>query len=271
MNREKPEIILEKFIKGPFGESYVGTPVYKVLYRKKSKYQEILIGETPFGKGLFLDNILQLAEYDEKVFHKALVLPSIKKSFKKILILGGGDGGTAREIRRALPEAEITVVDIDIEVTKAVIKYIPSVPNGVFDDPRTKLINTDAFKYVEETSEKFDYIIGDLTDLREEGMEGSQVNRLYTTKFLNQLKNILSDDGRIVYHLEVYPVSHDIIGRFVENVKQVYRHYKMYITYIPSFGGFWSYMVMAKKPFRLKRKIEGLIYPREIMVIKDIF
>ncbi len=270
MNEGKPEIIMEKFIKGPFGESYVATPINKVIYRKKSKYQEILIAETPFGKSLFLDNILQLTEYDEKTFHKALVLPGLKKTFRKILILGGGDGGTAREIRNALPRAEITVVDIDREVTEAVVKFLPSVPDKIFEDPRTTLINADAFKYVEDTNEKYDYIIGDLTDLREEGMEGSQVNRLYTPSFLNQLRNIMSEDGRIVYHLEIYPVSHDIIRKFIRNVKQVFIHYKMYVTYIPSFGGFWSYMIMSKKPFRIKRKIEGLIYPEKIMIVNDL-
>ena len=270
MNEYKPDIIMEKFVKGLYGESYIATPILKTIYSKKSRYQEILIAETPFGKALFLDRVLQLTEYDEETFHRALVLPGLKKAYRKILILGGGDGGTARELRRALPKAEITIVDIDREVTEAVSKYLPFVPKGVFEDPKTKLINMDAFEYIERTKEKFDYIIGDLTDLREEGVEGSQVNRLYTIEALSRLRELLTDDGRVVYHLELYPAAYNLIKKFIENVKEAFNNHRLYATYIPSFGGFWCYIIMSNKPFRIKRKIGGLLYPDKILVIKNI-
>ncbi len=250
------QYIMEKFVKAPNGYNYVYTPILEELARVRSEYQEILVARTPFGRTLILDGIIQLTEYDEKLYHEALVKPGYKKSYRKILILGGGDGGAAREAINISPSIEVTIVDIDPLVTKIVSKYIPEVPAGVFNKPNVKLVNTDAWKYVEETDERYGYILVDLTDVRE---EENQVNRFYRSVFMEKLKRLIPDEGRIVYFLGLYPIDKDIISRFLVEADKIFRYRRIYGRYIPSFGGIWTYIVLSNKPIRLNR-LDGLIY-----------
>ncbi len=247
--------IIEKFVKGPYGYSYVATPIIEEIIKIKSNYQEIKVVKTPFGKTLVLDGIIQLTEYDEQLYHEALVKPSYKKTFRNILILGGGDGGAARELIKINPDTHITIVDIDPMVTEIIEKYLPEVPKGIFTRKNVKLINSDAWKYVENTHEKYHYILVDLTDIRE---EDNQVNRFYQKKFMNLLSKILKKDGRIVYFLGLYPVDINIIEKFLKDAEMAYKHYKIYGRYIPSFGGIWTYITLSNKPIKLKR-VNGVI------------
>jgi len=247
--------IKEKFVKGPYGTNYVYTPVLEEIYREKSKYQDIWIVKTPFGRTLVLDGIIQLTEFDEKLYHEALVKPAYKKKYRNILILGGGDGGAAREATNLRKNIKITIVDIDPKVTEAILKYIPEVPNNVFEKKNVNLINTDAWEFVEKQKEKYDYILVDLTDVREEEY---QVNRFYKNEFIKKLKKIANEDARILYFLGLYPIDKDIILRFIDENKTLFKHYKVYGMYVPSFGGIWTYIVLSDKPIRLN-KIKGLI------------
>ena len=265
MNRRK--FILEKFIKGMEDSNYIATPIKRILYHKRSRYQDIMIAETPFGKTLFLDDILQLTEYDEEIYHRALIVPSFKKKYRNALILGGGDGGAAREIVRLKSTIIIKVIDIDSEVTSAIERYIPKIPNGVFERENVQLINMDAFKYIDDTEEKFDFIVGDLTDLREEDYVGNQVNRLYTEEFLESLKIRLNSRGRIVYHLELYPCSYKLINRFLDTAKKVFRYLRSYYIYIPSFGGLWTFIVLSDDPIRLNREFHSKSFDKKFRVI----
>lgn len=241
--------IKEKFVKGPSGHSYVYTPILEEIYRCKSDYQDIWVVKTPFGKTLVLDGVIQLTEYDEKLYHEALVFPAYKRSYKQVLILGGGDGGAARELSKLSDKISVTIVDIDPLVTEVVKKYIPEVPEGVFDRGNIKLVNMDAWMFIEETERKYDYILVDLTDCREEEY---QVNRFYKKEFMSKLNGILNADGRIIYFLGLYPVDKDIINKFMDEAKAIFKYYKVYGRYIPSFGGIWTYIVLSNRPIRLK-------------------
>ena len=265
MNEIK-DYILEELVSG---RNYITTPINKILYKGKSEYQEILIAETPFGKTLFLDNILQFSEYDEEYYHKGVVIPAYLKKFRKILVLGGGDGGVARELLNLNNNLDITVVDIDPEVTRVVEKYVPNVINKVFEKKNVKLLNMDAFKFVEEDENKYHYIINDLTDLREYDKPGSQVNRFYENNFLKILKNKLYKDGRIVYHLEIYPHQVESIRKFVSEAMKIFRRAVTYCIYIPSFGGLWTFAVMTdSNNLRLKKRIYIRSIDSYINVIK---
>jgi len=230
-------------------------PIKKILYHGKSDFQDILVADSSFGKILVLDGVLQLSTYDEEIYHKALTLPAVKRTFRKILILGGGDGGAARELLNAHPYVKIDVVDIDPEVTKVVRKYIPEVENNVFDSHNVTLINEDAFKYVENVPYDYDYIIGDLTDLRYEDEAGNQVNRLYMENFLLKLKKILSEDGIITYHLGGYNLDRPLINQAFKIFSKIFKYTRLYGVFIPSFLDLWCFISVSNRKFKLNKRI----------------
>ena len=132
------------------------------ILRKKSKYQQIDIFENElFGRMLFLDRELQIASADAVVYDKAIIDPLAKKKIKKALILGGGDGGTLRELLLHNP-ANVTVVDIDEDVIKAAKEFLKPICEGAFDDKRVDIVIQDANTFLDE-DHAFDAIVYDLT------------------------------------------------------------------------------------------------------------
>lgn len=238
---------------------YVAYPIKKIIYEGSSDYQYIIVADTPLGKVLILDGVLQLSLTDEEIFHKGLVLPALSRNYKDVLILGGGDGGAAREVKKALPNSKITIVDIDPEVTRVVKQYLPEVPGGIFNDKNVKLVNMDAYDYVMKTEKKYDYIIGDLTDIREEEEVGSEVNRLYKDEFLRNLRRILKPDGAIVYHVTGIIFGAKYFGEFWDTCKKVFKYTIGYAIYIPTFIDIWGYIAMANKPIKLDKTAMKLV------------
>ncbi|MDD5162755.1 MAG: adenosylmethionine decarboxylase [Candidatus ainarchaeum sp.] len=138
--------------------------VKKKLFSKKSKHQQIdIIENNAFGRMLFLDNDLQIAERGFANYNKALISPLIKAKNKlsKILILGGGDGALAAELLKHNPK-KVTIVDIDEEVINASKKILQKINKNCFNDQRVKIIIDDACRFLEK-EHSFDAIICDLT------------------------------------------------------------------------------------------------------------
>ncbi len=243
------------------GDGYIEIryPLRKVLYRGRSEYQEIVIAESDLGKMLILDGVLQFTTYDEEIYHETLTLTTFKEGFRRVLILGGGDGGAAKALKNKYPMISIDIVDIDPEVTYKVLKYIPEVPGKVFEMEGVKLINMDAHQYVRRCKVKYDYIIGDLTDIRFEGEAGSQVNRLYTSEYISELKEILTNHGVITYHIGGYNIDKKFILDVYNIFKEVFKYVKVYAVYIPSFIDLWTFISGSDGEFML-RSLRHKIY-----------
>jgi spermidine synthase len=138
----------------------------KEIYSGKSAYQSIEIFETKgYGKILALDGMVQISTRHEFVYHEMLVHPAAMSHSdpKKVLIIGGGDGGSLREIAKH-PVEQILLVDIDNDVIEVSKKYLPSVSQGAFDDPRVTIINDDALSVIKNYPNTFDLIVSDVTD-----------------------------------------------------------------------------------------------------------
>jgi len=143
-----------------------GFQIEKEIYSGKSKFQKIEIFQNrEFGKVLVLDDLVQLSTKDEFVYHEMLVHPAFiyHKNPKKILIIGGGDGGALREVLK-YPVKEVFLVDIDKKVIEVSKKYLLSVSKGAFLDKRLKIFIEDALKFIKKYKTFFDIIIEDLTD-----------------------------------------------------------------------------------------------------------
>jgi spermidine synthase len=216
------------------------------IYHGKTPFQEASLVELEaFGKTLFLDGKIQSSQIDEAVYHEALVHPAMvtHPNPKRVLIMGGGEGATLREVLR-YPVERAVMVDIDEQLVKLCEAYMPEWHRGAFYDERAYLVFTDARAYIENSKETFDVIISDLT----EPIEGGLSVMLFTEEFYRKVYERLSEDGILV----VQSASADIYySEFVANVyttlKQVFPIVKVYHAYITSFQLDWAFTFASKK------------------------
>ena len=169
--------------------------VSKVLFSEKTEFQDMVIFENPkFGRVLVLDGVIQTTEKDEFIYHEMMVHTPLlaNGAAKRVLIIGGGDGGCLREALRHPGVEKVTMVEIDPTVVDLSREYLPKHSEGAFDDPRTDLVIADGLKYVAESDEKFDVIIVDSTDPIGPG------EVLFTDAFYRDCKARLTDNGVMV-------------------------------------------------------------------------
>lgn len=216
--------------------------VKQILHQEKSPYQFIeVIDTTQFGKMLFLDKTVMLSEADEFAYHEMLVHPAmvVHPDPKKILIIGGGDGGTIREILK-YEVNEIILVDIDKRVIEVCRQYFPDMSKG-FDDPRVKVRNEDGAQYVKKEAGKFDIIFIDSTDPIGPGA------RLVENEFLKDGVNLLTPQGIWVAQTESPFYNQDFIKQYTNDLKSFLPIVNLYLTDVPTYGGVWCYTYASHK------------------------
>ena len=166
----------------------------KIVYEEQTKYQKIVITKWKDYHWLYLNNSVQFSTYDESMYHEPLVhVPlNLAGSRKSVLILGGGDGCAAREVLKYKEVEDITLVDIDKAITDLAQgnEILLDVNNGSLNNKKVKIINKDAFNFLEESRQLFDVIIADFPDPR-----NSDISRLYSVEFYSIVRKHLSKDG----------------------------------------------------------------------------
>ena len=165
-----------------------------VLYRGRTAFQDVLIFENRlFGKVLVLDGIIQLTERDNHIYHEMIAhVPLMAHGpAERVLIIGGGDGGTLREVLRH-PVAEVVLVEIDGDVVELSQRLLPEVSDGAFSDPRVTVIVGDGSRYVDEAGTNFDVIIVDSTDPSGPG------ELLFSKDFYRRCRDLLRPGGILV-------------------------------------------------------------------------
>ena len=141
--------------------------VDEVFFEHRTDHQHLLIfRNSRFGRVMTLDGVLQTTERDEFIYHEMLAHTPILAHGKarRVLIVGGGDGGMLREVCRHQSVEHITQVDIDASVVEMSKQHLPKHSQGAYDDPRLELVIADGMRYVREASDTFDVIISDSTD-----------------------------------------------------------------------------------------------------------
>ncbi len=211
----------------------------KILFEGKSKYQDVKIFENPiFGKVLTLDNIVQTTQNDEFIYHEMLAhVPILSHgNVKKVLIIGGGDGGMLREVVRHSSIEKAVMVEIDGLVVDKCAEFMPTLSNGAYEDKRAEIIIGDGIEYVKNTKEKFDIIICDSTDPIGPGIV------LFTKEFYSYCKNALNPDGIIVTQNGIPFSQKDELKTTYLNRKEFFEENKYYIAAVPSYiGGFMAF------------------------------
>jgi len=236
----------------------------KTIYSAKTKYQYMDIIETKIlGKMLILDGKVQSSEFDEYIYHESLVHPVMitHPNPEKVLVLGGGEGATTREVLRYRSVKKVVWVDLDREVVEACRKYLPEWNEGVFDDPRVELIIGDGRKFLKETKEKFDVIIIDLVD----PFEGGPALLLYTKEFYEYTFKALTDEGLFVTQATSTSYTPNIFASIYATIKSVFPIVSGYHAFIPAFQSMWGFIIGSKvyDPSKLSEEdIDSLLRKR---------
>jgi spermidine synthase len=216
------------------------------LYDQQSDFQKVEIYQTQaYGNMLTLDGMVMTSEKDEYVYHEMIThIPTLTHANpKRALVIGGGDGGTVRELLKHDTYDEVVMVEIDEKVIEASREFLPSIASAL-DHPKLNLIVDDGIKYVNAAEEgSFDIVIVDSTD------PIGPAEGLFTSEFYKEVHRILTADGIMVTQSEsprfnqkvfkeIYGVYRSIFG---EN--QVY----CYLAYIPTYPtGMWSFSYSSK-------------------------
>ncbi|WP_054695822.1 polyamine aminopropyltransferase [Syntrophomonas palmitatica] len=218
--------------------------VKKVLHHETTPYQELVILETEeWGKVLVLDGAFQVTEKDEFIYHEMIVhvVMNSHPNPAKVLIIGGGDGGTLRELCRHQRLKSVDMVEIDERVVANCRQYLPSIASA-FADSRLKLYFADGIEFVKNTAEKYDVVIVDSSDPVGPAVE------LFGTAFYNNLDAILHDDGMVVVQSESPLYYTEAFKNTYNNLKSVFPLVKVYLADIPTYvSGPWSFTVGSKK------------------------
>ncbi|NPA12530.1 MAG: polyamine aminopropyltransferase [Aquificae bacterium] len=210
--------------------------------RVKSPYQEIVILDTvEFGKMLVLDGLVQTTERDEFIYHEMLAHPPmvLHKNPERVLVIGGGDGGTVREILQHPSVKEVHLCEIDEMVIQVSREYLPSISSQL-DNPKVKIFIQDGSKFLEERQNYYDVIIMDSSD----PVGASQV--LFSSEFYTKVKNSLREGGIMVAQTESPILQEEYFKNAYREISKVFKNVGVYLAYIPTYpSGMWSFTVAS--------------------------
>jgi spermidine synthase len=230
--------VIELFDEGLHSGVNLALKVDKVLYRQKTDLQDLMIFEnSQFGRVMSLDGAVQTTEKDEFIYHEMFVhVPLLAHgAVRRVLIIGGGDGGAARQVMKH-QNVKVTLVDIDRTVIELSQQYMPTVSGGAFDDPRLKLVIADGCEFVRQSEEVWDVIIIDSTDPHGPG------EVLYTQEFYKDCKSCLVAGGIIVTQNGVPFVQESELRTSYDRLKTLFMDVGFYLAAIPSYvGGVMAY------------------------------
>lgn len=215
-----------------------------VLYSGASKYQRIeVVVFKDLGKALVLDGKVQSSLFDEFVYHESLVHPAMVThgSPRRVLIIGGGEGATAREVLKWRSVEEVRMVDIDEEVVNVTKRYLPEMWGDALNDPRLRVIIDDGRKYLGSVNDKFDVIIVDATD----PLEGGPSYLLYTVEFYRLAKSRLNDGGVLVTQATNMAYAVRVLATIKKTLEQVFKYVRVYQTYMYSYDAPWGFAIAS--------------------------
>jgi spermidine synthase len=226
--RDKSQVLCEYMPE--LNSSYQMITEGEPIVVKQSEFQKILIAKHKWwGDMLWIDDIPNCAVRDEFTYHEMLVqVPMmIQAAPKRVLIIGGGDGCSAREVLRHKGLEKVVMVDIDGDVVSLCKKHLPSMNNGAFDDPRLELIIGDGIEYVAKAADgSFDVIIVDSTD----AIPDTVGEVLFTEKFYKNCNRILSANGVLsTQQLMPMKITQDIYRRSLQNLQSAFDQDRTFI------------------------------------------
>ena len=217
--------------------------VREVIHEGSTPYQRVQVLDTyPFGRMLVLDGKTQSSEADEWVYHEALVQPVMvaHDAPRRVMVAGGGEGATIREVLRHPSVEEVVMVDLDREVVDLCRRHLPRHHQGAFDDPRLSLLHEDALAYLEARRSPFDVVIIDVPD----PLEGGPAYLLYTVEFYELVRSRLAPGGLMT--AQAGPAGQtnvqEVFTSIAQTMARVLDRVSGSRVLVPSFGTMWGFV-----------------------------
>jgi spermidine synthase len=213
----------------------------EIILTRSSPYQRIVLTRWADDVRLFLNGHLQFSSRDEYRYHEALVHPALAghPAPARVLVLGGGDGLAVREILRYPGVRSITLVDLDAEMTRlfAHNELLRDLNGGALDDPRVRVVNADAFIWLQDTRETFDVAVVDFPD-----PHNFSLGKLYSRSFYRLLRARLAPDGVAVVQATSPMFARRSFWCVAATIRSAGLQARPYHVYVPSFGE-WGFVL----------------------------
>ena len=221
------------------GSMRLGLRVEKALCSRKSPYQKVEVIETAaLGRVLVIDGVFMTSEYDEFLYHEMLVHPAMVTAprIERVLVIGGGDGGTVREVLRHAEVETCVMIEIDRLVVEVSKTYLPDIGTA-WNDPRLDLRFIDGIEYVQTSGDpKYDVILIDGTDPVGPGAV------LFDDSFYRGCKRMLEPDGVMALQSASPLLMMDVFAETQRKLRAVFEEVHPYLGPVPLYGtGTWSW------------------------------
>jgi spermidine synthase len=217
----------------------------EVILARNTRYQRIVLTRWKDDLRLFLNSHLQFSSRDEYRYHEALVHPGLASvpGARRVLVLGGGDGLAVREILRYQDVESITLVDLDPEMTTLFTSHpvLSRLNGGSLRAPKVRVVNADAFPWLERHGEQYDFIVVDFPD-----PTNYSLGKLYTTAFYRLLAKHLSASGFTAIQSTSPLFARQSYWCIVETLKRAGLRTYPYHVYVPSFGE-WGFVLAGMR------------------------
>lgn len=218
--------------------------VKKILHEERTPFQHLAVYDTAqFGRMLALDDVIQTTVKDEFVYHEMIthVALNTHPHPRRVLVIGGGDGGSIREILKHRRVEEAVLVEIDERVIAVAREYLPEI-SFALDDPRVKVVIDDGIKHVREKKGFYDVIIVDSTD-----PVGPAVG-LFGREFYWSVYEALTAEGLFVAQTESPFFNADLISRVINDLRSLFPIVKVFLACVPTYpGGLWCFTIGSKR------------------------
>lgn len=229
-------------------KSYPGT----IVHAQSSPYQRIVLTRGHNHFRLYLNGNLQFDSRDEYRYHEALVHPGLSavKDPKNVLILGGGDGLAVREILKYPTVQKVTLVDLDAAVTQMFRgnPELAQLNNNAFNRENVDVINADAFAWLRDCKQKFDFVTIDFPD-----PVNFSIGKLYTQKFYESLRQVMAPNAIAVVQSTSPYVAPKAFWCVEATIRAAGFYTIPYHAYVPSFGE-WGYIMAMNRTWQIPEK-----------------
>jgi len=216
----------------------------QTLFAERTPYQDLaLIDTEQFGRMLVLDGMVMTTIKDEFVYHEMITWPALNThpNPRNVLVIGGGDGGTIREIVKHPKVEKATLVEIDQRVIEVSREYLPEI-SCALNHPKVDILVRDGIAHVNESNSKYDIILVDSTE-----PVGPAVG-LFSEEFYRAIYGALKDDGLFVAQTESPFFNADLIRKMFGYTKGIFPVAKLYLANVPTYpSGLWSFTMGSKK------------------------